>query len=97
MTTDIATWLKSNNPDEHCDVLRKHPSELLPIVAARCAKRLRRVRLNESRDGDPCVCGYAGVWHSECYWWFSKDNPDKPATDEFALPWRKKISKEVKP
>jgi hypothetical protein len=82
-------WLSTMDADDSCDVLRLHPKHLRPIVAARCKRRARRkVGLKVGRECDPCVCGWAGGWHTECYWWFSRYT-NQPATETFALPWRK--------
>lgn len=81
-------WLSTMDADDPCDVLRLHPKHLRPIIAARCKRRPRKVLLKSSRECDPCVCGWAGGWHTECYWWFSR-HTKQPATETFALPWRK--------
>lgn len=88
----VLRWLESNDADDPCDVLRLHPRELKLIVAARCAKRTKlKALLKSSRECDPCVCGWEGGWHRECYWWFGKFTK-QPATETFALPWRKYFS-----
>ena len=86
-----SAWLDAHDADDSCGVLRLHAKDLKPIVVARCAKRPRKALLKHDRECDPCVCGYAGGWHTECYWWFSR-HTNQPATETFALPWRLKMS-----
>ena len=92
----VQRWLETNDADDHCGCLRLTPMQLMPIVVARCAKRSRRkVPLKAGRECDPCVCGWQGGWHRECYWHFNQDHLPKipPSTEKHALPWRAKISK----
>jgi hypothetical protein len=97
----IERWLEDHDADDECGVLMLHARYLRPIVAARCAKRPRKVLLLSSRDCDPCVCGDLSGWHPECYWWFVQDHGGDvakapAAIEKNALPWRIKTSSEAR-
>jgi len=90
---ELREWMQNNTVDGSCDVLKMHPRDLLPIVSDRCARRRKKMRLPQSRECDPCICGSLQFVHSECFWWFAETmGNEKPSNHESALKWRIKMS-----